>query len=293
MPNVKACLVFFSLLAIYAKAQDVVPKKPDQPKVPISYDYKDEVLTIKLANPFEAPLRCQINTDDQQLVPFLKNIQSLLLLEKRDTILTIGVTGIIKKPLLKFSVLFGDLNKVVVKQPLGLPFLLGREYKVIQGNLSAFSHNDSKSRFALDFSLSVGDSVCAADSGVVVGLIQTSKKYGNSKKYINDANYITLYHPHTGLFTQYVHLAYQGAVVSVGSHVKKGEVIGVVGMSGFTDIAHLHFNVYKPTGDGWESIPIDFEGGYSGPLLKNGQWVKRIVKIAPNKPFQKDKSKFN
>jgi murein DD-endopeptidase MepM/ murein hydrolase activator NlpD len=196
-----------------------------------------------------------------------------MLSELKDSTFFIPVPQIKDKPLLSFGIRFGDISKKVEKRPLAFPFPKGKTYKVLQGYMGSFSHNDKISRYAIDFSLSIGDIICAADNGFVVGVIQTSKRSGKSEKYINEANYITLYHPETGLYTQYVHLEYQGSFVQIGDAVKKGHPIGRIGLSGFTTGPHLHFNVLQPKAEDWVSTPIDFEKGYRAIDLKKGQRI--------------------
>ena len=62
--------------------------------------------------------------------------------------------------------------------------------------------------------------------------------------WINAQNaFIAIYHTQSGLYTQYVHLNHKGVLVKLGDYVKKGQPIGISGMTGFTTIEHLHFNV--------------------------------------------------
>lgn len=137
------------------------------------------------------------------------------------------------------------------------PFPKNRWYKIIQGYDGSFSHKTDYSRFAVDFALAIGDTVCAARDGVVVGVIEGYSVGGRDRKYRDYANFITLYHS-DGTFTQYVHLKQNGSFVEIGDTVKINQPIGLSGMTGFTSIPHLHFNVLKPTFDGVKSFPVKF-----------------------------------
>jgi len=271
-------LLSIQLFLFSCKAKEVLVKKTDQLKsdklkVPVSYDYTGQVVKIKVSNPFRTPIRVKVTTENQILTRMFRDKGPLTLSELKDSVFIIPAVGFENKPLLGFTIRFGDFSKKIEKKPIALPFPKGKTSKIIQGYMGSFSHKDEQSRYAIDFAFSIGDTVCSVADGYVVGVVQTSKTSGRSEKYINDANYITLYHPDTGLFTQYVHLAHQGAVVQIGDEVKKGQPIGFIGMSGFTTSPHLHFSVLMPMGDDWVSTPISFEKGYRGIDLKRGQRI--------------------
>lgn len=131
----------------------------------------------------------------------------------------------------------------------------------------------------LDFNLQVGDMITSADKGYMFGVIEDYKEYGTSKAWRDNdkSNYITLYHPHSGLFTQYVHLNYKGALVKIGDFVEMGQPIGISKMTGFTTKPHLHFNVkYATTEQGLISTEITFENDVSGSDLKKGNLAKKL-----------------
>lgn len=152
------------------------------------------------------------------------------------------------------------------------PFPKEKQYKIIQSYNGKFSHNSDYSRYAIDFALAIGDTVCAARDGIVVGLIKDYSVGGNDKKYRNYANFITLYHE-DGTLTQYVHLKQNGVLVSLGDTVKTSQAIGLAGMTGFTSIPHLHFNTLKPTIDGVVGYPIKFYRS-AGNELQRGMKVQ-------------------
>ena len=77
-----------------------------------------------------------------------------------------------------------------------------------------------------------GDPIYAAYEGKVV--IAT---YSSSA-----GNYIMIYHGN-GLYTRYLHCS--SLLVSVGDYVKTGQKIGLMGTTGNSTGAHLHFDVRK------------------------------------------------
>jgi len=123
------------------------------------------------------------------------------------------------------------------------PYSYGKSYSIMQGYNGSFSHNKVSSRYALDFTLAVGDTVCAAADGYVVGVIEGYSKGGNDSKWKDYANFINLYHPKKNVYTQYVHLQRNGSLVKVGDEVHAGQAIGISGATGWTSKPHLHFNV--------------------------------------------------
>lgn len=151
------------------------------------------------------------------------------------------------------------------------PFPESRTYSIMQAYHGNLSHNSDFSRYAIDFDLQVGDTICAARDGVVVGVIEGYDVGGKKRKYRPFANFISLYHE-DGMITQYVHLQHNGSFVEIGDSVSAGMPIGLSGKTGFTTAPHLHFNVLKATEYGTVSAPVWFSVG-PGASLKPGQKV--------------------
>ena len=131
------------------------------------------------------------------------------------------------------------------------------------------------SKYALDFNLIEGDTICAAADGFVVGVIEDYTRGGRSKKWRDYANDITVFHPEMNLYTQYVHLMHKGSLVEVGDYVRSEQAIGLSGKTGQTDMEHLHFNVLKANNSDMQSEQINFKEGYKGIELKKGDWIKK------------------
>lgn len=118
-------------------------------------------------------------------------------------------------------------------------------------------------KHAVDFLLPIGAPVFAAASGKVVWLRNNSRVGGkNKKRYWNLGNRIVIKH-RFGEYTAYEHFRYKGIVVKVGQSVKKGQLIGYSGNTGWSTIGpHLHFEVFnnpsKDKSEG-ETIPFSFE----------------------------------
>lgn len=136
-----------------------------------------------------------------------------------------------------------------------LPFQKGKQYKIIQGYNGNFTHNTNFSRYTIDFNLNIGDTIVASRNGTVIKVIDKHNKQGTTKKYKPYGNYILIHHK-DDTFSQYVHLKQNGALVKVGDSVKINEPIALSGFTGLTTTPHLHFGIFKPTKNGFVSIPV-------------------------------------
>ena len=127
-----------------------------------------------------------------------------------------------------------------------LPYAEGTTHRLAQGYYSSYSH---KNRAALDFKMKPGTHIHAARDGLVVRLIEENDKGGWNKGNRKYANLIIIQHS-DGSRAGYWHLQKNGALVNMGDSVKKGQLIGLSGNTGFTAFPHLHFIAWKPGGGG-------------------------------------------
>ena len=137
----------------------------------------------------------------------------------------------------------------------GLPFEKGKSHLVVQGYFSHYSH---KNRIAVDIKMKQGTKVCAARDGVVVRVVENNTRGGWSKKNLPYANLIVIQHA-DGMRTGYWHLQHNGALVKIGDTVKRGQVIGLSGWTGYSAFPHLHFLAWKSDQQGnWRQTPTRF-----------------------------------
>ena len=250
-------------------------RKLSQFYLELSYEVMDDSLKIAFSNPLHCPLRMNASAKQEKVQAILTQYFPLTLSPRTDTTL-VHYTDLSKDEIkIRFYSTLGDPEAEVFKEPITFPFPAGRKYKIIQGYHGSYSHSSDYSRYALDFNTNIGDTVCAAADGFVVGVIEGYKNGGDNKKWRDHSNFITLFHPALNLYTQYAHLVFKGSLVEVGDSVCAGQPIGLSGMTGFTDVAHLHFNVLKANEEGMKSTPIHFLEGYSGDELKKGVWVEK------------------
>ena len=273
-PLYTTTLLLLMLLVVSCKS---VPREKYWQWVEKSWaKYDNDTLTVYLENPLRCPLRFKITSSDKAFSATLKPVQNIMLAFAKDTLIKIPATQKQAQSVL-INHGFGNPNQQIQDVKFTLPFLSGSSYTVIQGYNGNFSHKDEYSKYAVDFNLQHGDTVCAAEDGYVVGVIRNYKEGGNSKKWRDYANFITIYHAHSGLYTQYAHLKQKGSLVDVGDFVRMGDPIGLAGRTGFTNIQHLHFNVLRPVDSPeWlASYPADYVEGYMGKDLKEGDIVKK------------------
>lgn len=156
------------------------------------------------------------------------------------------------------------------------PWPKGKTYKIVQAYNGSFSHQSKFSKYAIDFNMKVGDSITAALDGYVVGVVEGHTRGGNDRRYRDYANFITIYHPEYGIYTQYVHLKKDGALVEIGEEVKANQPIGLSGKTGYTSTPHLHFNVLAANkGEDMRSIPVYFAPNINGKKLREGWRMRR------------------
>jgi len=96
----------------------------------------------------------------------------------------------------------------------------------------------SKLRFhhGVDLAAKMGMPVIASGSGTVTHVGRNDPGYGN---------WIHIRHDHTGFETRYGHLSRFARGIRKGVHVRQGQVIGYVGMTGHATGPHLHYEVFR------------------------------------------------
>jgi murein DD-endopeptidase MepM/ murein hydrolase activator NlpD len=102
-------------------------------------------------------------------------------------------------------------------------------------------------RNAIDFIAPQNIPVLAAADGIVTFVKDDSNTGGPYPFYWDSTNFIIIEHSN-GEYSRYDHLEYLSAKVRVGELVKAGQQIAKIGMTGYTYIPHLHFQVFVLTG---------------------------------------------
>jgi murein DD-endopeptidase MepM/ murein hydrolase activator NlpD len=104
-----------------------------------------------------------------------------------------------------------------------------------------------KLRNAIDFIADKETPVLAAEDGMVTFVKDTSNIGGPDPSYWRHTNFIVIMHSN-GEYSRYDHLSYNSSKVKVGQYVRGGEEIAKVGITGYTYLPHLHFQVFVFTG---------------------------------------------
>lgn len=261
----------------FLKAQKLPEEQLIQFSITPQQNYKNDTLTLKVENPLRCPLRLQFYSKylkDENLID--DTIKVVINEKSHFEFKTVAKNINENKINFKFNIALGDLNKKIHKNKLALPFHKGKKYRIMQEQQGSYSHSDNYSRYAIDFDMKAVDTVTSADDGYVVGIIKDYQYGGNDIKWKPYANYITIYHPHSGLFTQYVHLKQNGCFVKVGDMVRRNQPIGLSGETGYVSGAHLHFNVLVPEKNKTLiSVPYSFENNLDAKTLKRNMKVKK------------------
>ena len=155
-----------------------------------------------------------------------------------------------------------------------LPYEAGTKHRIIQGYFGPFSH---KERAALDFKMKRGTKILAAREGVVVRVKEDGDRGGWNKKYRPYGNNIVIQHP-DGSRSGYWHLQFNGALVSVGDTVQKGQVIALSGKTGYTATPHLHFLVWRSSGGQWQQVATRFQTSNGIKYLKGWKRYRNKIK---------------
>jgi len=114
---------------------------------------------------------------------------------------------------------------------------------------------------AVDFVALENTAVLAAAAGIVTYVKDDSEIGGPSINFWNYSNFISIKHQNEE-YTRYDHLAFGSSKVRVGDIVNAGQEIAKVGMTGFTYLPHLHFQVFIFTGpnllEDYQTLKVDF-----------------------------------
>ena len=133
-----------------------------------------------------------------------------------------------------------------------------------------------KNEVALDFKMKAGTEITAAREGLVYRIKKDSDVGGLKDEYLDKGNHIVILHS-DGSYAGYWHLKLNGVMVNVGDTVKKGQLIGYSGNTGYTAFPHLHFYVYRDD-DVFKTIPTRFFTKTGTRYLRPGEYYKSVHK---------------
>ena len=144
------------------------------------------------------------------------------------------------------------------------PFPNGQSYFITQGFNGKFTHHTPDSQYAVDIALPEGTPVRAARAGTVMEMSNDFTDGGADSSKLEKANFIRILHS-DGSMAVYGHLRADGAKVSLGMHVTRGQVIAESGNTGFSTGPHLHFVIQLNRDMQVVAVPFEFEGRNDKP----------------------------
>jgi murein DD-endopeptidase MepM/ murein hydrolase activator NlpD len=112
-----------------------------------------------------------------------------------------------------------------------------------------------KLRNAIDFIVPKNTPVLAAADGIVTFVKDDSHIGGPNPSYWIYSNFIAIRHLHVE-YSRYDYLDYGSSNVRPGHYVRGSQVLAKVGLTGYTYIPHMHFQVFVITGP---NILTDFD----------------------------------
>lgn len=272
---ISTTLVFGGFLFLISSCTSLPKERYRQFQLNPIYESVADSMRIELENPLGIPITISFSAEENTFDSILGSFKDVVVSPYDTFSALIPLSGGFEeaKDEIKLAALYGDGSVLPIdsSKVYSWPFPKGKKYKIIQGYYGKKSHQSTFSKNAIDFNTQIGDTICAALDGVVIGIIDKYDIGGNDRKYRPFANYITLWHV-DGTLTQYVHLKKNGVLVALGDSVKRHQPIGISGNTGYSGGPHLHFNAFMFTAGGGEGIPIMFEKG-AGKDLKQGTWV--------------------
>lgn len=143
------------------------------------------------------------------------------------------------------------------------PIKIGQGFN--EGSHKDWPDDSEDMTYSIDFLLPIGTKVIASREGIVTKVKNNGSKNYDGKDlqkgdeaYKNHMNYIEIKHK-DGSFASYSHLKFKGCLVEVGDKVKKGQLIGLSGNTGWSSAPHLDFNVFKRNHKGRKIKTIKFK----------------------------------
>jgi murein DD-endopeptidase MepM/ murein hydrolase activator NlpD len=163
-------------------------------------------------------------------------------------------------------------------QPYLLPIPANKYFVISQAFLGEATHaSHVQSHYAVDIPMPVGTPIHATRSGVVMDVSGDFFEGGESEKMLEQANFVRILHD-DGTMAVYAHLELETVRYPIGKRIKRGQVLGLSGNTGYTTGPHLHFVIQKNFGMELRSIPFEFEGPNGLPFTPETQL--RVLRTA-------------
>jgi len=144
-----------------------------------------------------------------------------------------------------------------------LPLHPGTEFSTGLTNCSSSFHSaGNPDQHAFDFDLPTGTEFIAARAGRVAKVVEDQSDFGGD----GVGNYLVINHG-DGSYGLYYHSPKNGIEVEEGQQVSQGQVLGLIGQSGYAGYPHLHFIVTQ----------FGYEYPYTGEFISFSNVVPTTV----------------
>jgi murein DD-endopeptidase MepM/ murein hydrolase activator NlpD len=157
------------------------------------------------------------------------------------------------------------------ESPYRLPFAVGSTFVMFQGNCPPNPTWGHHGKYAYDFQMPIGTPIHAMRDGAV---FFTEDRFEDSDHTAGHENGVWIEHA-DGTVSNYLHMTQSSVVVTVGTLVAAGDLLGFSGNSGASDRPHLHVEAYASRGNFVKSntLPITFNNA-EGLLAPSGELVQ-------------------
>ncbi|MFN3431992.1 MAG: M23 family metallopeptidase [Candidatus Sericytochromatia bacterium] len=139
------------------------------------------------------------------------------------------------------AVRYGDVSVTQDPYVYALPWRAGEAYACGNG-WNGFGAHTGDTGQALDFLMPEGTPILAARDGVVFKVENQFAVGGNDPALGDKANLVYVRHDN-GTYGRYLHFKQNGVVVALGQPVRRGQLLGYSGNTGWSTAPHLHFDV--------------------------------------------------
>ena len=235
--------------------------------------------TLQAVNQYFGPVEIRLEMEDQENIRVDRKLPARFVVPARGELPTVKIRQQKKYRSFSYrysySVVFGDpAARHNPLRPYRLPVPAGKVFRISQAFNGKATHNDEQSRYAVDIPLEEGTPVHAARGGVVMDVANDFFSGGIDDESLEQkANYVRILHD-DGTMAVYAHLKLETLQFSIGTRVRRGQLIAFSGNTGYSTGPHLHFVVQKNAGMKLVSIPFEFRGAKGqGFVPKEGMYV--------------------
>lgn len=190
------------------------------------------------------------------------------------------------------SILFQSQAEAALKPLIFLPFAAGQTWYTVQAPGGSFSHTGNQ-YYSYDFTRvdgeTYGSRVYSPGAGVVEEIRRGVPDWQYNSESSPNNNYgwgntivIKMNFNGSDIYVRMAHLQ-QGSMDHLvkGDHVDQGDVIGLVGQTGFSTNPHMHIQVQESVRG--ESVPFEFVEGVPGHGEQIKSRMERDLHVVDNK----------